>query len=240
MRTATYGNIILRATVGFPAGRPSFAEPPKAVPERRGPLPVIEGRAVVPAKIRLHKIFWANIEVRRGIDEERIIVGGQAGNKSLLAADQLNVQRIAQALREREGLVLAAAEGAVEFRVVRVGGQSGAPDIAKGYAETIVERGLLVGTDFAFPDAGVQRDVFRYFHAHVSAEALEEVLVQQSGNNQSRVERGKIAEIIVIDAKTESGDAVGNEATNSFARCPWGCCRHSAGAKRELHRLAAN
>ena len=124
----------------------------------------------------------------------------------MLAPDQLNVQRIRQTPREREGLIVAAAEGAVEFRVVRVGSQSGAPDIANGYTETVVERGLLVRADAAFSDAGVQRDVFGDFQSHVSAEALEEILVQQSSNNQSRIERGKITEIVVIDAKTESGD----------------------------------
>ena len=87
---------------------------------------------------------------------------------------------------------------------MRVGAEAGLPEPAEGDAEPFVERTLLVGTRLTFSQARVQGNVLGHFYANVAAESLEQILVQQAGSDEPRIESWQIAEIVMVDAKSQA------------------------------------
>src|SRR6266852_2136286 len=72
----------------------------------------------------------------------------------------------------------------------------------------LIERGLGVARAAAAAEIGIQSNVFHDFNSDPTAESLKEILVQQSGAQKLRIERGNIAEIGVVCAKFDSGEGL--------------------------------
>ena len=116
---------------------------------------------------------------------------------------------------------------------MRVGTEAGLPEPAEGDAEPFVEGTLLVGTRFAFSQARVQGNALGHFYANVAAESLEQILVQQAGSDKPWIEGWQIAEIIMVDAKSQAtyrlemqgGIALRNAGGIATAICQRRCAR---------------
>src|SRR6202043_2272997 len=93
----------------------SFSQASEAVTEHRGPLRVIQRRAVVPTDQSFHKIAAADRPIHDAVDESRAGIAGERGVEFLIAAKNLHAECIRQTLGEGNGFILPAAERTVEL-----------------------------------------------------------------------------------------------------------------------------
>src|SRR4029077_8401703 len=168
--------------------------------------------------------MFAEGSLNRPINEAGYIGTGQAGGEVLVTSENLQLQGLAEILGERERFVGTAAETAAEARVARIGVHVDPGQTAKGDAEHLVERVVLVAGPVTESHVGAEPDLLVDLDAGARAESLHQVFVEQSGLNQTRIERRQITEVGVVQAEFDARvglDANGGEtAAKTEARAP--------------------
>src|SRR3974390_2682722 len=194
----------------------------EAITESKDPLLVIHLGAATDGAAALHEVVEANGVLDHRVDEAGLRGAGQAGAEILLPSEKLELQGVAQVPGERQGFVGATAKTAVEGGIAGVGVDADPGQAAKGDAVHLVQRFLAVAGAVALPDFGTEPYLPVNLHAGAGGQALKKKLVEQPGLNQGGIERGQIAEIVVVQAEFKDGDglvAKSGEAASQTKSC---------------------
>lgn len=160
----------------------------KTVAKREHVLVVIHGGAAADGESALHEVVHAEIEIEIGGEELGLRVARVLRGEGLVAGQNLQKHGIVETAADRNGFVMAAAEGAVEFRVVGVGAQLGPRNAIEGNAVQLVQRACRIAGAIALANVGVEPDFGENCDAHAAAQALKQEFVEQAGADQGRIE----------------------------------------------------
>src|SRR5882757_2973586 len=122
----------------------------------------------------------------------------------LLASENLKLQGLAEILGHRDSFVGAAAKTAIESRVACIGMHIDPRQTAKGDAEHLVQRVVLIPGSIAQSQVGAEPYMLVDFDAGACAEALHQIFVEQPGLDQTRIKRGEITEVSVVETEFDA------------------------------------
>src|ERR1700674_2036637 len=124
----------------------------------------------------------------------------------------LNAKSVGDISGQGNKLVIAPPEGAVEFRVPQVQLQTGVSDFSKREAVHLVPGRPRIRVVLAAAYVSGNRDAIRQIQADSAAQSLKEILVQQARADQGGVERGQIAQVVVIEVEGKQGNRLKSNA----------------------------
>src|SRR6202011_5135617 len=113
-------------------------------------------------------------------------------------------QTAAQIPRQGGGAISACAKRAVELGSTDIGAQSRSPDVIHCDTIKLVPGATCVSRPATLAEVRVESNVPNWFDTSSKAHTLKQVLVQKTGGDQSRTERGHIAKIVVVDVERNS------------------------------------
>ena len=90
------------------------------------------------------------------------------------------------------------------MRKVHVGTKVQPRHPAEGHPVHIVERHAAIAGPVAASEFGINRDLLHQVHAHSAAEALKQILIQQTRSHQDGIERGNIPEVGVVEVQLQA------------------------------------